>query len=56
MPLRLPLPAKITVRVLPPIDLGRADGSVDRGYELITEAMQETLTELSAERTLPVVG
>lgn len=59
MPLRLPLPAKITVRVLPPIDLGRAlgeDGSVERGYRLITEAMQDSLTDLSAERTLPVVG
>jgi 1-acyl-sn-glycerol-3-phosphate acyltransferase len=59
MPMRLPLPAKITVRVLPPIDLGRAlgeDGSVERGYRLITEAMQDTLTALSADRTLPVVG
>ncbi|MEA2171768.1 MAG: hypothetical protein QOF76_5068 [Solirubrobacteraceae bacterium] len=56
MPLRFPLPAKITVRVLPPIDLSPVRGSVDRGYRLITDTMQEALTELADERTLPVAG
>jgi 1-acyl-sn-glycerol-3-phosphate acyltransferase len=54
LPLRVPLPAKITIQVLPPIEL---DGStVEDGYRLVTGTMQETLSELSDERTLPVVG
>jgi 1-acyl-sn-glycerol-3-phosphate acyltransferase len=53
LPLRIPLPAKITIRVLPPIEL---DGDVDEGYRLVTETMQAALSELAAERTLPVVG
>ena len=59
LPGRLPLPAKITVQVLPPIDLrdrfGK-DPDPDDAYEEITEEMQEALTDLSEERTLPVVG
>jgi 1-acyl-sn-glycerol-3-phosphate acyltransferase len=59
LPLRFPLPAKITVEVLPPIDLrerlgGEAD--VEEAYELVTATMQEALTRLAEERTLPVVG
>lgn len=59
LPLRMPLPAKITVRVLPPIDLGERLGAkpdVEEGYELVTTSMQETLHELADERTLPVLG
>jgi 1-acyl-sn-glycerol-3-phosphate acyltransferase len=55
----LPLPAKITVQVMEPIDLRERYGSNpdrDRIYEDITSMMQEQLTELAAERRLPVIG
>jgi 1-acyl-sn-glycerol-3-phosphate acyltransferase len=59
LPGRLPLPAKITLEVLPPIDLheefGR-DVDHDDVYEDVTARMQDTLDELAAERTLPIVG
>jgi 1-acyl-sn-glycerol-3-phosphate acyltransferase len=59
LPLRFPLPAKISIRVLKPIELrerlGR-DPSVEDGYRLVTSTMQRTLTRLSNERDLPVVG
>jgi 1-acyl-sn-glycerol-3-phosphate acyltransferase len=59
LPSRIPLPAKITIRVLPMIDLhdrlGR-DPDVDEAYRLVTSTMQSALTELAAERTFPVVG
>lgn len=58
-PGRIPLPAKISVRVMPPIDLreklGR-DGDVEEGYRIVTSRMQRTLTRLSNQRSLPVVG
>jgi 1-acyl-sn-glycerol-3-phosphate acyltransferase len=59
LPGRLPLPAKISIRVLKPIDLRDRLGSrpdPDDGYRLVTSTMQRTLTRLSNERTLPVVG
>jgi 1-acyl-sn-glycerol-3-phosphate acyltransferase len=59
LPGRIPLPAKITVRVLPRIDLREAlgaDATPGDAYRLVTETMQETLDELAAERTLPVIG
>jgi 1-acyl-sn-glycerol-3-phosphate acyltransferase len=59
LPGRIPLPAKITVQVLPPIDLGDRLGpepGVKESYRLVTGTMQRTLDELAAERTLPVVG
>lgn len=59
LPLRFPLPSKITIRVLPAIDLAAelgADASVADGYRLVTERMQDTLDGLSADRTLPVIG
>lgn len=58
-PMRFPLPAKISIRVLKPIDLRERLGSrldVDDGYELVTSTMQRVLTRLGNERTLPVVG
>jgi 1-acyl-sn-glycerol-3-phosphate acyltransferase len=59
LPIRFPLPAKISIRVLKPIDLrarlGRSP-DVDEGYKLVTSTMQRTLTRLGNERTLPVVG
>jgi 1-acyl-sn-glycerol-3-phosphate acyltransferase len=59
LPGRVPLPAKITVRVMPPIDLRKKlgkNGDVEEGYRLVTSRMQRTLTRLSNQRTLPVVG
>jgi 1-acyl-sn-glycerol-3-phosphate acyltransferase len=55
LPLRIPLPAKITIQVLPPIELG-AERDTEDGYRLVTETMQDALSELAEERTLPVVG
>ncbi len=59
LPGRIPLPAKISVRVLKPIDLRDRLGSrpdPEEGYKLVTSTMQRMLTRLSNERTLPVVG
>ena len=59
LPLRVPLPSKITIRVLPPIDLRAElgpDADPEQAYEIVTEIMQAELAMLSAERTLPVVG
>jgi 1-acyl-sn-glycerol-3-phosphate acyltransferase len=55
LPLRVPLPAKISIRVLPPIELPD-DGGADSDYDLVVGRMQATLDELSDERTLPVLG
>jgi 1-acyl-sn-glycerol-3-phosphate acyltransferase len=59
LPVRFPLPAKISIRVLKPIDLRRrlgGDGTPEDGYDLVTSTMQRTLTRLDGERDLPVVG
>jgi 1-acyl-sn-glycerol-3-phosphate acyltransferase len=59
LPLRVPLPAKITIQVLPPIDLQErlgAEPDIDEGYRVVTGTMQSTLDRLAEERTLPVVG
>ena len=59
LPTRVPLPAKITVEVLPPIDLVDRFGSDpdhEEVYDEVTGEMQEALDVLSDERTLPVVG
>jgi 1-acyl-sn-glycerol-3-phosphate acyltransferase len=59
LPIRLPLPAKISIRVLKPIDLRERLGKrpeVDEAYKLVTSTMQRTLTRLGNERSLPVVG
>ena len=55
----LPLPAKITVEALPPIDLLRefgADPDLDEVYDHLVRQMQETLDALAAERRFPVIG
>jgi 1-acyl-sn-glycerol-3-phosphate acyltransferase len=55
----LPLPAKITVEVLPPIDLRRefgAEPDLDEVYDHLVRQMQETLDALAAERRWPVLG
>jgi 1-acyl-sn-glycerol-3-phosphate acyltransferase len=59
LPGRLPLPAKITLEVLDPIDLRERFGprpDPDEVYEEVTDEMQESLTDLQGERILPVVG
>jgi hypothetical protein len=56
---RLPLPAKIKVQVLPPIDLRERygdDPDTDTAYEEVTAEMQDALSALDEERSLPVVG
>jgi 1-acyl-sn-glycerol-3-phosphate acyltransferase len=59
LPIRFPLPAKITVSVGQPINLrDRLGGNAnpEEAYELVTNNMQRTLTRLDNERTVPVVG
>ena len=59
LPGRIPLPAKITVRALPKIDLHKRlgpDPDVEDAYELVTSTMQRALDKLDEERRLPVVG
>ena len=55
----LPLPAKITVETLPPIDLKAEFGpnpDLDEVYDHILRLMQDTLDALASERRLPVIG
>ncbi len=59
LPGRIALPAKITIRVMPPIDLRQElgpDPDVEAGYRLVTERMQRTLTRLDGQRGVPIVG
>jgi 1-acyl-sn-glycerol-3-phosphate acyltransferase len=50
----IPLPAKITIQVLEPVDVSRMD--VDKAYDLVTGQMQTALTGLAEERGLPIIG
>ena len=55
----VPLPAKITIEVLPAIDLREQFGAqpdVDEVYDHVMTTMQETLDALAAERRLPIIG
>jgi 1-acyl-sn-glycerol-3-phosphate acyltransferase len=55
----LPLPAKVTMELLEPIDLRAthgADPDVEEIYQGLMATMQETLTALQRERRLPVLG
>jgi 1-acyl-sn-glycerol-3-phosphate acyltransferase len=59
LPGRIPLPAKITIEVRPPIDVVERfgpDPDHERVYEEITGEMQDSLSKLQRERTLPVIG
>jgi 1-acyl-sn-glycerol-3-phosphate acyltransferase len=50
----VPLPAKITIQVLPAIDV--TDMELDDAYELVVGRMQTALSGMERERTLPVIG
>ncbi|WP_245562618.1 lysophospholipid acyltransferase family protein [Nocardia araoensis] len=55
----LPLPSKITVEFLDPIDLRSTVGpelDLDAAYRHVTGVMQGALTRLDEERALPIVG
>jgi 1-acyl-sn-glycerol-3-phosphate acyltransferase len=55
----IPLPAKVTIEVLAPIDLKEQFGDepdADEVYEYVTRVMQETLDGLAAERRFPIIG
>ena len=55
----VPLPAKITVEVLEPIDVREQFGDepdLNEVYQYVTRVMQESLDTLAAERRFPVVG
>lgn len=54
-----PLPAKISVRALDPIDIKKefgADPDHDEVYEAVLGRMQHTLDQLQSQRTLPLIG
>ena len=55
----IPLPAKITIEVLPSIDLREQFGpepDPDEVYRYVTCLMQDALDGLAAERRFPVIG
>jgi 1-acyl-sn-glycerol-3-phosphate acyltransferase len=55
----IPLPAKITIQVMPPINLREEFGQnpdLDEVYGEVVARMQDTLTLLAEERRLPVLG
>ena len=55
----IPLPAKITIETLPPIDLRAEFGrqpDLDEVYDHVVGIMQDTLDALAAERRLPILG
>jgi len=60
----VPLPAKITVELLDPIDWSEQHGPeaaddpdvVDACYEELTTTMQDALDRLAAERRFPIIG
>lgn len=50
----MPLPAKIRMEVLDPINVDEKFGDdLDAGYDYVTSRMQESLTALAANRVLP---
>jgi 1-acyl-sn-glycerol-3-phosphate acyltransferase len=54
-----PLPAKVTIEVLPPIDLVEEfgpDPDFDEVYDYVTQQMQDALDQLQSERRFPVIG
>ena len=59
VPPNIPLPAKITMQVLPPIDIVAEFGEnpdIDEVDAHVRHVMQRALDELAAERRLPILG
>jgi 1-acyl-sn-glycerol-3-phosphate acyltransferase len=59
LPGRVPLPAQITIAVLPLLDLRAelgADADPDEAYDLVTGRMQDALDELAEARAFPIIG
>jgi len=55
----IPLPAKITIETLPPIDLREEfgpDPDPSEVYDHLTRIMQDTLDALASERRMPLLG
>lgn len=55
----LPLPAKISMRLLPPIDVRAVygkDPDFEQVYADISRTMQDVLTEMQSQRRFPVIG
>ena len=55
----IPLPAKITIQVMPEIDLRKRygeDPDVEEIYDDVVRRMQDVLDALSEERRFPVIG
>ena len=50
----IPLPAKIAIDVLPPIDVARGDPGA--AYDEVVAVMQAALDRLAAQRRFPVLG
>lgn len=59
LPVNLPLPSKIVVQVLPPIDIAArfgTDPDVDEVDVYVRQVMQDGLDELAAQRRFPIIG
>ncbi|WP_435405819.1 1-acyl-sn-glycerol-3-phosphate acyltransferase [Mycolicibacterium thermoresistibile] len=59
VPVNVPLPTKIVMQVLPPIDIEAEfgpDPDIDEVDAHVRRTMQRALDELAAERRLPVLG
>jgi 1-acyl-sn-glycerol-3-phosphate acyltransferase len=61
LPARLPLPAKISISVLPPIDVseiaGRgSDGDLAAAYDKVIDVMQSELSVMQESRNVPIIG
>ncbi len=59
MPVNLPLPAKIGIQVLAPIDIAARFGAHPDVYEVdahVHHVMQKGLDELAAKRRFPTIG
>jgi 1-acyl-sn-glycerol-3-phosphate acyltransferase len=59
LPINVPLPAKITMKALPPIDIVAEfgeDPDIDEVDAHVRRVMQRALEELAKERRLPVLG
>ena len=59
LPGRIPLPSKITIRVLRPLDLRKrlgANPDPQDGYAMVTSTLQRMLTRLGNTRRFPVIG